>query len=409
MRARFVTHSLTVFKRKKEPAVDQTNAESSRNLTLNRILELRRSSANGKFHERLRKVNEVTFFFSSLLFIRAGTANSQKGLSPVCCALRSENLSKMSSLESLKLGGIRNALRKLLRKKSSSSSPSPSPAVDTCSVASTPAGGQLADGHASHPLPSPPPPPPPPPPQQQQNGKSHDPGLTSSPLPPSSPHPQSPPADKTASSPVLATTADGYRNGVNTHESTLPTQDHNHVDNMVVTAPLGDQKQPQQKLPSQHHVLQDSENKENVPPGEEFAASLAGLKLDGSAKEDGEAAVPDLSYLDDPVVAAERAEHLRFIGEALDMVSLCRLRPILQIVQYITNAFPGPPGPKNQRDTCWLRLGPRRQNYCQRHERHQRHKKRYTTCRVHGSFCTLLVRPTNWLTINSPQTKGSDR
>ena len=228
----------------------------------------------------------------------------------------------MSSLKSLKLGGVCNALRKLLRKKSSSPSspaPSPLPAVDSCSGATAPAGGQLADEHASHAHAHADPT------HLQQNGKNHDPGLPASSSPPSSPPPA---ADKPASSSALATTSDGYCNGVSTHEPSGATQDK-QVDNMAVATPLGDQKLSQQKAPSQRRVLQDSENKENFPPGEELDASLAGLKLDGTAKEEGESDEQDLSYLDDPVVAAERAEHLRFIGEALDMVS--PLRRILQI------------------------------------------------------------------------------
>ncbi len=298
----------------------------------------------------------------------------------------------MSSLKSLKFGGVRNALRKLLRKRSS-------PAVDS-SGASTPAGGQLAaDDHIHLP---------------QQNGKSHD----SSTLPYSSP-------DKTASSPALATTstsrshADDTCNGVSAHETTAsssstaaaasPThgQGHNDDDDMPGTAPLADQKQSHQKVPPpQPRVPADSENKENVPPGGagELDAAFAALKLDGGA------VVPDLSFLNDPVVAAERAEHLRFIGEALDMVSVCRLECFISRILKLTKLFiTGPPGPKNQRNSCRMRLGAQRQSDCQGHECHQRNKERDKARGIHGSVGPILIRSPNWPPDHTPQAKGGDR
>lgn len=232
----------------------------------------------------------------------------------------------MSSLKSLKLGGVRNAIRKLLRKKSS-------PAVDS-SGASTPAGGQLAatdddngGGHIHPPLP---------------NGKSLDsptfpyssPDQTASndasalsPATPSSRHNADDACndvaahEKPSSTPATtATTAAAVQESTGDADGNMPATT---TTTTTTTVPLADQKHPHQKVQTPQRVLSDSENKENVPPGigAEVDTEFAALKLDGTAREDGDAAQPDLSFLNDPVIAAERAEHLRFIGEALDMVS----------------------------------------------------------------------------------------
>lgn len=75
----------------------------------------------------------------------------------------------------------------------------------------------------------------------------------------------------------------------------------------------------------------DAEDKENKPPSNQVDAinsSLAGLKLD-PRREDGTEAKSksqeleqEVPAFDDPAVLAERAVHLQFIGEALEMVSI---------------------------------------------------------------------------------------
>lgn len=82
------------------------------------------------------------------------------------------------------------------------------------------------------------------------------------------------------------------------------------------------------KLPSRAKLLADKqkksqENKENIPPAEEIdnvTASMGAVQIDGASEHHPDP-VPILET--DPVIAAERAQHLRFIGEALDMVSAC--------------------------------------------------------------------------------------
>lgn len=113
------------------------------------------------------------------------------------------------------------------------------------------------------------------------------------------------------------------------------TTTHNPA--MAPPRPLAEQTHPTQKAPvSASQLPPGEENKENVPP-ETLADSLAGLKIVDSpqtsdvaktldtaapqeAVEADEQSKIDYSFLNDPVIAAERAQHLRFIGEALDMV-----------------------------------------------------------------------------------------
>lgn len=65
------------------------------------------------------------------------------------------------------------------------------------------------------------------------------------------------------------------------------------------------------------------DNKENIPPfdgdGTTLASAVEHIQLDDAVKSD-EARQQEIVMEMDPAVAAERAEHLRFIGEALDMV-----------------------------------------------------------------------------------------
>ncbi|KEY65350.1 hypothetical protein S7711_01860 [Stachybotrys chartarum IBT 7711] len=78
-------------------------------------------------------------------------------------------------------------------------------------------------------------------------------------------------------------------------------------------------------------VMPALRNKENVPPNGgvgSVTASLAKLHFGDAepvvivAGADGDAQVTEIPDLLDPVVQAERAEHLRFTGEALDMARL---------------------------------------------------------------------------------------
>lgn len=169
--------------------------------------------------------------------------------------------------------------------------------------------------------------------------------------------------------------------------------------------PLIEQSRPSQRaLHSQYARAADQKpaNKENVPP-QDVAGSLAGLSLnDSPRKGDGvktatanvapalEQPQIDYAYLNDPVVAAERAQHLRFIGEALDMVSVhtTAIRPHANRL--------GPSRPSNQRNAGRLRLGPRRQGHRKGHERNKRHPQRYQTRRVHGTRRIVLVPQEDW-------------
>ncbi|KAJ6782926.1 hypothetical protein PWT90_03078 [Aphanocladium album] len=119
--------------------------------------------------------------------------------------------------------------------------------------------------------------------------------------------------------------------------NTVTTQDNF---TMAPARPLSQQTRPTQKpsLPAQPPP--EEENKENVPP-DRLADALAGLKIADSPQKGDSAKTAsaksaaaeapietdeqpqiDYSYLNDPVIAAERAQHLRFIGEALDMARL---------------------------------------------------------------------------------------
>jgi hypothetical protein len=70
--------------------------------------------------------------------------------------------------------------------------------------------------------------------------------------------------------------------------------------------------------------LQHEADKENRQPGiDEVTAALGKLGFsagDGSVVQPGSPLAAQLPDLEDPVVRAERAQHLHFIGEALDMV-----------------------------------------------------------------------------------------
>ncbi|KAG5925118.1 hypothetical protein E4U42_004471 [Claviceps africana] len=76
-----------------------------------------------------------------------------------------------------------------------------------------------------------------------------------------------------------------------------------------------------------HHYSDVHADKENRPPEthgpEDLTPSLKKLSLGGQdAAVDAKPVVPDRAADEDPAVLAERAHHLRFIGEALDMARL---------------------------------------------------------------------------------------
>ncbi|OAA53267.1 Cytidine deaminase-like protein [Cordyceps fumosorosea ARSEF 2679] len=113
-----------------------------------------------------------------------------------------------------------------------------------------------------------------------------------------------------------------------------------HDSTMAPARPLTEHTRSTQRAPSNSSQIPlREENKENVPP-EKLADSLTTLKIVDSpqkgdavktveasaeqepAQEIEEQPEIDYSFLNDPVIAAERAQHLRFIGEALDMARL---------------------------------------------------------------------------------------
>ncbi|OAA74901.1 Cytidine deaminase-like protein [Akanthomyces lecanii RCEF 1005] len=239
----------------------------------------------------------------------------------------------MTSLKSLKLSGFRDTLRRLLRK---------TPPAGDGSGGSSPAGSQQLDGS----FPSGP--------AEAANGASSSKGLVS-------------PSLNQLSTSAAAENHDDWSQALNGDFSDI-VKSHAHDDkadilrntdtdtdaaqdttthNLIATPdptmapprPLSEQTRPTQKAPAaSSHLSQLEENKENVPP-EKLVDSLAGLKIvdspqkgdavtkvDVAALQEAAAAEAqpaiDYSFLNDPVIAAERAQHLRFIGEALDMARL---------------------------------------------------------------------------------------
>ncbi|OAQ98369.1 hypothetical protein LLEC1_01169 [Akanthomyces lecanii] len=237
----------------------------------------------------------------------------------------------MTSLKSLKLNGLRNTLRRFLRK---------TPPAGDRSGGSSPAGSQQLDGGFPHG------------PAEAANGGLSK-GLDSPSLnqlntsSAAGNHDDWSQALNGDFSDIVRSHAHDEKADIlrNTDTDTDAVQDittHNPTTTpdpaMAPPPPLSEQTRPTQKAPASSYLSHQEENKENVPP-EKLVDSLAGLKIvdspqKGAAvkkvdvvapKDDAEEeAQPeiDYSFLNDPVIAAERAEHLRFIGEALDMARL---------------------------------------------------------------------------------------
>ncbi|KAM0671033.1 hypothetical protein ACQRIU_001428 [Beauveria bassiana] len=264
----------------------------------------------------------------------------------------------MSSPKSVKLGGIRNGIRNAMRRFLRKSLP----AADG-SGGSSPAGGQHVDSGF---------------PNGNANGAS-----SAKDLPPPSLNHVGSPSAATVTAPGIGNHSDDWSQALNGDFSDI-VKSHAHDDeatilrNTVVAAdnnqrheatilgntaaiaadvnrkkdlittddttmappqPLTEQTRPTQKAPvASSHIQPKEENKENVPP-ERLTDSLASLKIADSPQKCAAIKTPealvvqepveadeqpeiDYSFLNDPVIAAERAQHLRFIGEALDMARL---------------------------------------------------------------------------------------
>lgn len=237
----------------------------------------------------------------------------------------------MTSLKSLKLSGFRNTLRRLLRK---------TPPAGDGSGGSSPAGSQQLDGPFPNGL------------AEAANGAVPSRGLDS---------PSLNQLDTSAAAEnhddwsraldgdfadIVKSHAHGDEAAILRNIDTdteaaqhITTHNPNATPNLTMAPPrpLSEQTRSTQKIPAvSSHLSQQDENKENVPP-EKLVDSLADLKIVDSPQKGN--AVPkvdilalkeaakaeglpeiDYSFLNDPVIAAERAQHLRFIGEALDMV-----------------------------------------------------------------------------------------
>lgn len=239
----------------------------------------------------------------------------------------------MTSLKSLKLSGFRNTLRRLLRK---------TPPAGDGSGGSSPAGSQQLDG----PFPNGP--------TEAANGAVSSKSLDSPSLnqlntsAAAGNHNDWSQALNGDFSDIVKSHAHDDKAAIlrntDTDTDTDAAQDtttHNPTATPNLTMgpprPLSEQTRSTQKTPAVSSQLsQQEENKENVPP-EKLVDSLADLKivdppqkgdavpkvdilaLKEAAEAEGQPEI-DYSFLNDPVIAAERAQHLRFIGEALDMV-----------------------------------------------------------------------------------------
>ncbi|KAG5950003.1 hypothetical protein E4U53_005574 [Claviceps sorghi] len=109
-----------------------------------------------------------------------------------------------------------------------------------------------------------------------------------------------------------------------TPPSTNPTANASRLETPASTAPTTTTRAATMAVDDYLDVHAD---KENRPPerhgSEDLTPPLKKLSLGGpDAAADAEGVVPDRAAEEDPAVLAERAHHLRFIGEALDMARL---------------------------------------------------------------------------------------
>lgn len=110
------------------------------------------------------------------------------------------------------------------------------------------------------------------------------------------------------------------RSSTESHDNSTARDDQHpsHLTTATVPPPAA-MASPQKKT--------DDRNKENQPPNtSDLADSLARLSLDHdnvTATPPTKPAAPAAPIFTDPAVVAERAMHMKFIEEALDMVSCC--------------------------------------------------------------------------------------